>query len=88
VSQFNPDHILTNTSLKSMLISVYIISNIGWLVGDNLLLLRNFGPYGIIFMNVCVLRAVAMVMLLKDFGPYGITFMTMCVYYFIFSRNS
>jgi uncharacterized YccA/Bax inhibitor family protein len=39
--------------------------------------LKDFGPYGIIFMNVCV--TVAMVMLLRDFGPYGIIFMD-CVY--------
>jgi hypothetical protein len=36
------------------------------------LLLRNFGPYGIIFINVCVVITIAMVMLLKDFGVYGI----------------
>jgi uncharacterized YccA/Bax inhibitor family protein len=47
------------------------------LVGDHLLL-RDVGPYGIIFMNVCVVRTVAMVMQLRDFGPYGIIFM-MCV---------
>jgi hypothetical protein len=34
-------------------------------VGGNLLL-RNFGPYGIIFMNVCVIITVSMVMLLSD----------------------
>jgi hypothetical protein len=33
-------------------ISIYIISKFS-LVGDHLLL-RDFGPYGIIFMNVCV----------------------------------
>jgi hypothetical protein len=35
------------------------------------MLLRDFWPYGIIFMNVYV-TTVAMVMLLRDFGPYGI----------------
>jgi hypothetical protein len=40
-----------------------------WLLGDHLLL-RDFGPYGIIFMNVCVVITVAMVILLQDFGPY------------------
>jgi uncharacterized YccA/Bax inhibitor family protein len=40
------------------------------LVGD-ILLLRDFGPYGIIFINVCVVTTVAMVMLLRDFGLYG-----------------
>jgi hypothetical protein len=35
------------------------------------LLLRDFGPYGIIFMNVRVVITVAMVMLLREFGPYG-----------------
>jgi hypothetical protein len=33
----------------------------GWLIGDNLLLLRDFGCYVIIFMNVCVVTIVAMV---------------------------
>jgi hypothetical protein len=32
---------------------------IGWLVGDRLRLLRDFGPYGIIFMNVRVVITVA-----------------------------
>jgi hypothetical protein len=40
------------------------------------LLLRDFGPYGIIFMNMCVVISVAEVMLLRDFGPHGIIFMT------------
>jgi hypothetical protein len=39
-----------------------------WLVGDQLLL-RDFGPYGIIFMNVCDVTAVAVVMF-RDIGPY------------------
>jgi hypothetical protein len=39
------------------------------LVGDNLLL-RDFGPYGIIFMNVCVVITVAMVMMLRDIMGY------------------
>jgi hypothetical protein len=45
------------------------------------MLLRDFGLYGIIFMMcvcVCVVITVAMVMLLGDFVPYGIIFM-MCV---------
>jgi hypothetical protein len=37
---------------------------------------KDFGPYGIVFMNVCVVITVAMVLLLRDFGPYGITLMT------------
>jgi uncharacterized YccA/Bax inhibitor family protein len=41
------------------------------------LLLRDFGPYGIIFMNVCVVITVAMLMLLREFGPYGIIFIIM-----------
>jgi hypothetical protein len=48
---------------------------VAWLVGDNLLL-RDSGPYGIIFMNVCVVITVAMVMLLRNFGPYGKISMT------------
>jgi hypothetical protein len=35
------------------------------------LFLRDFGPDGIIFMNVCVVTTVVMVMLLRYFGPYG-----------------
>jgi len=45
------------------------------LVGDHLLL-RDFGPYGIIFMMACVGLTVAMAMLFGDFGPHGIIFMT------------
>jgi hypothetical protein len=41
------------------------------------LLSRDFGPYGIIFMNVCVVITVAMEMLLRAFGQYGIIFI-MC----------
>jgi hypothetical protein len=52
------------------------------------LLLSDFGPYGIISMNVCVVITIVMVMLFRDFGPCGIIFMTMCVYYFRFSRHS
>jgi hypothetical protein len=44
-------------------------SSVGSLIADHLLL-RNFGPYVIIFMNACVGITVAMVMLLKDFGPH------------------
>jgi hypothetical protein len=43
-------------------------SLVGWLVCNHLLL-RDFGPYGIISMNVCVIT-VAMVLLLRDFGGY------------------
>jgi hypothetical protein len=46
-----------------------------WLVGEHLLS-RDFGSYGIIFMNVYVVLTVAMTMLLRDSGPYGIIFMT------------
>jgi uncharacterized YccA/Bax inhibitor family protein len=44
----------------------------------NKLLLRDFGPYGIIFKNACVI-IVAMVLLLRDFGTYGIIFKNACV---------
>jgi hypothetical protein len=40
-------------------------SLVGWLVDR--LLLRDFGAYGIIFINVCVVITVAMVMLLRGF---------------------
>jgi hypothetical protein len=66
-------------------------TRVGWLIdwvgGDNLLL-RHFGPYGIIFVNGCVVITVAIVMLLKDFGPYRIIHTTMYVDYFRFSRVS
>jgi hypothetical protein len=39
------------------------------MIGDHLLS-RDFGPYGIILINVSVVITVAMVMLLSDFGPY------------------
>jgi hypothetical protein len=38
------------------------------------MLLKDFGLYEIIFMNVSVVITVAVVMLLRDFGPYGIRF--------------
>jgi hypothetical protein len=57
------------------------------LVADHWLL-REFGPYGIIFMNVCVVMTVVMAMLLRNFGHYEIIFMTMCVYCFRFSCHS
>jgi hypothetical protein len=44
-------------------------SLVGLSVGDHLLL-RDFGPYVIIFMNVCVVLTLAMAMLSRDFGPY------------------
>jgi hypothetical protein len=57
--------------------SIYIYINqywlVGWLVGNHLLL-RDFGPYVIIFMIMCGLT-LSMVMLLRDFGLNGIIFM-------------
>jgi hypothetical protein len=45
----------------------------------NHLLLRDFEPYGIIFMNVCVvITVVALTMLSRDFGHYGILFLIIC----------
>jgi hypothetical protein len=46
---------------------------------DDHLLLRNFEPYVIIFMNVCVVITVAMVMMLRDIGTYVIIFVNVCV---------
>jgi hypothetical protein len=57
------------------------------MVGSDCLLLRDFGSYAVIFMNVCVMTF-AMVMLLRYFRPYGIVFMNVCVYCFRFSRHS
>jgi hypothetical protein len=51
------------------------------------MLLRGFGPYEIIFMNVCVVITVAMIMLLRDLEPYGIIFLIMCVYCFRLSYH-
>jgi hypothetical protein len=53
------------------------------LVADHLLL-RDFEPFGIIFMNVFVVMTVAMVMLLRDFGFMGY-YLPVCGYYFIFT---
>jgi uncharacterized YccA/Bax inhibitor family protein len=52
--------------------------SICWL-GGNHFLLRDFVPYGIIFI-MCVVTTVAMAMLLKDFEPYGVMFMNACCY--------
>jgi hypothetical protein len=38
------------------------------------MLLRDFGPYAIIFYEYMCVITVAMVMLLRDSGPYGIIF--------------
>jgi fluoride ion exporter CrcB/FEX len=42
--------------------------------------LRDFGPYGIIYVNVCGTTRITVViaMLLRDFGPYAIIFMNVC----------
>jgi hypothetical protein len=39
-------------------------------------MLRDFGSYGIIFINVYVVITVVMVMLVRGFGRCGMTFMT------------
>jgi hypothetical protein len=61
--------------------NVCIVINIAMVM-----LLSNFGPYGI-FINVCVVINLSTVMLLRDFGPYGVTFTTTCVYYFRYFRH-
>jgi hypothetical protein len=40
------------------------------------LFLRDFGPYGTIFMIMCAVITVAMVILLRDIGCYGIICVT------------
>jgi hypothetical protein len=40
---------------------------VGWLVGNHSLA-TDFGPYGTVFMNVCVVITIAVVMLLQNFG--------------------
>jgi hypothetical protein len=52
-------------------------AHVGWLVGQ--FLLTDFGPYGIVYINVCVVIALTIIMLVKEFGPLRIVFMTMCV---------
>jgi hypothetical protein len=51
------------------------ILSIRWSIGDHLTV-RDFGPYAIIFTNVCHNRYQCKLMLLSYFGPYGIIFMT------------
>jgi hypothetical protein len=53
-------------------------------------MLRDFGPYGIIFMNVCVVITVAMVNnAVEEFWAlWDSTYDYMCVYYFRISRHS
>jgi hypothetical protein len=65
-----------------VLVVSFFVSLFAWLVGEHLLL-RDFGPYRIIFMNMCVIADVIMVMLLRDFEPCDIIFMTKCVYDFL-----
>jgi hypothetical protein len=60
----------------------FIASLVGWLAGWSVgyhLLVRNFEPYVMIFMNVCVSISVAVAMLLWDIEFYGIIFMTMSI---------
>jgi hypothetical protein len=63
---------------------------VGWLVSWSLhdhFLLRDFGdfgPYGIIFINLWVVVTVSMVILLKNFGPCGLLFITLCLLLSIF----
>jgi hypothetical protein len=52
---------------------------VAWLVDENLLV-KDFGPYGIILKNICVFITVAVVMLFTNFGLYGIKFVTMYIY--------
>jgi hypothetical protein len=50
-------------------ISIYNRSEqvlVAWLVGDHLLLLRNFGSYVIIFMNDFIVTTVAIVIMLIE----------------------
>jgi hypothetical protein len=52
------------------------------------MLLKEFGPYGITFINVCVVITVDMALFLRNFVPYEIMLMPMCVYFLILSRHS
>jgi hypothetical protein len=55
-----------------------------WLVSKHLLL-SDFRPYVIIFMNVWVVITVAMVMLLRNFGSYGDHFLKLLLSVIIIS---
>jgi hypothetical protein len=51
--------------------------------------LRNFGPYGIMYMNVyVVVKTVAMAMHLRNFEPYGIMYMNVYVVVKMLLRDS
>jgi hypothetical protein len=50
---------------------------VAWFVGYHLLV-RDFGPYRIIFMNVCVVITDAMVRLLRNFLPISWLVITCC----------
>jgi hypothetical protein len=52
--------------------------SLAWLVGHRLLL-RDFEPYGISFMNMHDVITAAMFVLLRSFCRYEIIFMRMCV---------
>jgi hypothetical protein len=49
---------------------------VAWLVSDRLLL-RDFGPCVVIFMNVCFIT-VSMIISLRDFGPCKIILKNVC----------
>jgi hypothetical protein len=64
----------THRLLRNIYQYICIYNNKCWLVGDHLLL-KDFGPYWIIFMNVCVLLALPWYgdhLLLRVFGVYRI----------------
>jgi uncharacterized YccA/Bax inhibitor family protein len=79
------------SAVSETVTSLYLdLRGMKWRVdGENyvLLLLRDFGPYGIVFMNVCIIIT-ATVMLLGNFGPCEIIFVMMCVYCFGFDHHS
>jgi hypothetical protein len=71
----------TNVDCPDCLHTVSKCWLVGWLVN---VMLRDFGPYGAQFMNVCVVITVVMVKLSRHFEPYGVMFMTTRVYYLAF----
>jgi hypothetical protein len=54
------------------------VLELDWLIFHDHLLLRDFGPNGIIFINARAGITTAMIMLLRDSGPYEI--ILMCCY--------
>jgi hypothetical protein len=81
---------LTGKVLSGVKLSIYLYNKevlVAWLVDDNLLL-RDFGCYGVIFMNVCVVNHCHGNTVQRFWALLDNIYMTMCVYYFRFFHYS